>query len=386
MVLYICLSYSESVAMHIMFGGGFEMITPFLQHKEVEHRVFAFKLTRLLSEWSSQDITNELRLSDKLTILKEKLLDNESTNNERSDAAQILANLTLSEDEVQTLLGGDFVKWTVVTLRNQRHVSNARFSHTASGMQEGLLGLLLHFTRNLDQQTLNVVRENHLMSIFCEQLDYTSKPKAKQLASIGLKNLSEFGRSVTATDSEVPSSSGFSCSLVFMCGRASNKPSTCPIHNSPCEEDSELCLLKSNCVKPLVDILNDNDTNVQIAAVEALSTLVVDYTSPSFKRVVDELEKLGAVDSLITLFTRVRSEELREKTIWMLEKILRVDHTLSHRHALNQSLVRGLVEAFKHGNTNTKKHAQEALALLKQLSGVSGKTSKSNSSSEIARD
>ena len=205
-------------------------------------------------------------------------------------------------------------------------------------MQEGLIGLLLHFIRNLDQQTLNIVRENRIMAVFCEQQDYTSKPKVKRLAAIGLKNISEFGSSVTARDFKPPSSSGFCSSLVLVCGKASSQPSTCPIHNCMCDKDSQLCLLKSNCIKPLVDILHDNDTDVQLAAVDALSTLLLDYTSCSFKRVVDELEHLGAIDSLITLFTEVRSEELQEKTIWMIEKILRVDN-------------------------------------VKQLSGVSGKTS-----------
>jgi len=374
MILYICLSYVELVASHITSNGGFGTVIPFLEHPEVEHRVLAFKLTRLLSEWFSQYIANELRLSNKLTILKEKLLSNQSTSDERSDAAQILANISLSEGEIQTLLGGNFVKWTAATLKNQLRVSNARSSHTAAGMQEGLIGLLLHFTRNLDQETLNIIRENHLMEIFCEQLDYSSKPKVKRLAAIGLKNLSELGRSDTARDSKLPSSSGFCSSLLFVCGRASSQPSTCPIHNRPCNEDSQLCLLKSNSIKPLVDILNDCDTDVQLAAVDALSTLVLDHTSRSFKRVVDELEHLGAVDAITTVFTEVRSEELREKTIWMIEKILRVE-SMSNRYALNHSLVRALVEAFKHGNTNTRKHAQDALTLLKQLSGVSGKTS-----------
>jgi len=212
------------------------------------------------------------------------------------------------------------------------------------------------------------------MAIFCEQLDYSSKPKVKRLAAIGLKNLSELGRSDSVRDSKLPSSSGFCSSLVLVCGRASSQPSTCPIHNLPCNEDSQLCLLKSRSIKPLVDILNDSDTDVQLAAVDALSTLVLDHTSRSFKRVVDELEHLGAVDALTTLFTEVRSEELREKAIWMIEKILRVEN-ISNRHALNHSLVRALVEAFKHGNTKTRKHAQDALTLLKQLSGVSGKAS-----------
>ncbi|KAG4989357.1 hypothetical protein JHK82_031681 [Glycine max] len=184
--------------------------------------------------------------SNKLKFLKEKLLNNQSTSDERSDAAQILANLSLSEGEIQTLLGGEFVELTAFK-------------------------------------------------------DYTSKPKVKRLAAIGLKNISEFGSSVTARDFKPPSSSGFCSSLVLVCGKASSQPSTCPIHNCMCDKDSQLCLLKSNCIKPLVDILHDNDTDVQLAAVDALSTLVLDYTSRSFKRVVEELKHLGAID-LLSLF------------------------------------------------------------------------------------
>lgn len=362
--------------MHIKSGDGFRTVIEFLEHPEIELRIYAFKLARILSEFFSQDLGNELRLSNKLTMLKEKLLDDQSTEHERSTAACILANLSLSEDEVKSLSGGDFVRWNVTTLKNQRRGSNPRISETALAMLEGLLGLLLHFTRNLGEQTLSVVRENRLMTIFCEQLDYTSKPKVKRIAALGLKNLSEIGRSVISRESEPPLPSGFCSILVFKCGGTSTQNSTCPIHNSLCEEDSQLCLLKSNCIKPLNDLLNDNDTSVQVAAVEALSTLVLDldYTSNSFKRAVDELEHLGVVDSLITLFTEVRSGELQEKTVWIIEKILRAENHIQ-RHSLNQSLVRALVEAFRHGNTNTKRQAQDALTHLKQISGVSGKSS-----------
>ncbi|KAI4305288.1 hypothetical protein L6164_028660 [Bauhinia variegata] len=367
---------SESVASHIKSADGFKTVISFLEHPQVEHRIYAYKLARLLSEWFNQDLANELRLSNKLSMLKEKLLDQQSTDEVRSDAARMLSNLVLSGDEDKTLLGSDFLGWTVATIKNQRRSSNARTSRTASGMLEGLLGLLLRFTRNLDQENLNVVRENHLMTVFSEQLDFTSTPKVKELAAHGLRNLSEFGRSVITRESEPPPPTGFCSSLVFMCGRRSTQPSTCPIHNSFCVEDSQLCLLKCNCIKPLVDLLNDNDndTSVQVAAVETLSTLVLDYASNSFKRTVDELDQLGVVESVINLFTETRSAELQEKTVWMVEKMLRVE-SHNHRHSLNQSLVRGLVEAFKHGNTNARKHAQDALTHLKQLSGVSTMTS-----------
>ncbi|KAG2673124.1 hypothetical protein I3760_13G074800 [Carya illinoinensis] len=358
---------SESVTSHIKSGDGIKTIISFLEHSEDEHRIYAFRLTRILSERFGEDLTSELR-PDKLPLFKDKLLGSQSTEGEQSDAACILANLSLSEEEVKTLLGDSFVRWTVTTLKNQRRTSNP-----ASCMAEGLLGLLIHFTRSHDLQTLSIVREHNLMTIFCEQLGFPSNPRVKQLAALGLKNLSECGMSVAAGDSQPIRLNGFCSSLVCMCGGAANKPSTCPIHNAACEEESQLCLLKSNCIKPLVGLLTYEDTGVQIAAVETLSTLVLD-TSNNFKSVVDELSHQGVVDALIKLFIEVRPGELQERAVWMIERILRVE-SQSQRLAFNQALVRALVEAFKHGGANTKRHSQDALTNLKQISGISGNAS-----------
>ncbi|XP_062015851.1 U-box domain-containing protein 44-like [Rosa rugosa] len=362
---------SESVACHIKSGEGIKTILPFLEQPEVELRIQAYRLTRLLSERFGQDIADELRPCYKLSLLKDKLLDDQSADSERSDTACILANLPLSEDEVKTLLEVNFVRWIASTLKNQHQTSSGRsISRPASSMLEGLLGLLLHITKNLNPQTLSTVKEHSLITIFHHHLNYPSNPRVKQLAILGLKNLSGYGRSVAAMQSEPQLPHGLCSHLMFMCGRSSLEPSKCPIHNIPCEEDSQLCLLKSNCIKPLVDLLTDNNTSVQIAAVEALSTLVIETSSSSnFKRAVDELEQLGVIDAVITLFTEVRPGELQERTVWIIERILRVEN---HRHSLNQALVWALVEAFKHGNANTKRNAQDALTSLKQLSGVSG--------------
>ncbi|MBA0767464.1 hypothetical protein Gotri_016344, partial [Gossypium trilobum] len=365
---------AESVAMHIQNSGdGIKTIILFLEYPEVEHRTYAFKLTRVLAERFGHDLAQELKLSDKLSLFKEKLLDDKSTESEKSDAACILANLPLSEDEVKTIMEAGFVKWTIMTLKKQKGISNGRTSRPISSMAEGLLGLLLHFTRSLDQETISVVKEHQIMTIFCEQLSFLAKPRVRQLAAVGLKNLSEAGRSLAAADSEPPPPQGFCAPLVFVCGRAPPKPSTCPIHNAPCENNNQLCLLKSNCIRPLVDHLRDEDTSVQIAAIEALSTLMLDMGN-GYKRSVDELEKQDVIMAVIELFTEIRPGVLQEKALWMIEKALRVDGP-AHKYSLNQSLVRALVEAFKHGNANAKRHAQDALTNLKQISGVSGKAS-----------
>ncbi|KAK3019279.1 hypothetical protein RJ639_004228 [Escallonia herrerae] len=367
---------SEAVIGHIKSGDGLKTIISFLEHSEVDQRVYAFRLIRVLSERLAEDLANELKPSNKLPLFKEKILDTQSTEGERSDAACILANLPLSDNEVTTVLGASLVRWTVATLKDRHRSTNGRTTRPTSIMVEGLLGILLHFTRNPDQQSDSVIKEHRLLTIFREQLVFTSKPKEKKLAALGLKYLSESGRTLAGGDPDPQPPQGFCSSLVFMCGRASKVPFTCPIHNSACEEDSQFCLLKSNCIKPLVELLADVDTRVQISAVEALSTLVLD-TSNGLKRAVEELEHLGVVDAVIVLFTQARHGELQEKALWMIERILRVE-PLIHRHSLNQSLVRALVEAFKHGNPVTRRHAQECLMHLKQISGVSGKASTQN--------
>lgn len=318
-------------------------------------------------------MANELR-PNKIYLFKDKLLDNQSTDGERSEAACILANLPLSEDEVKIVLCSDFVRWTVATLKDRLRSTSWRTSRSSACLEEGLLGLLLHLTLNPDPPTVSLVKEHCLMDIFRDQLNFPVKPRIKQIAALGLKNLSESRRLLINTaDIEVQLSPGFCASLAFMCGRRPPELPVCAIHNVSCEEDTQFCLLRSNCIRPLVDLLRDEDTEVQIHAVEALSTLAVD-TSSNFKRAVEELERLGVVEAAIHRFTEVHPGILQERLLWMIERILRVESD-SNRHSLNQSLVRALVEALKHGNANAKRHSQDALTNLKQLSEVSGKNS-----------
>ncbi|OUZ99112.1 Armadillo [Macleaya cordata] len=359
---------SEAVATHIDSGGGVTIILQFLEHPEADHRIYAFRLIRILSERLGQVLANELKASNSIPLLQAKLSDTQCSDGERSDSACILSNLPLTENEVKTVLETSLIKWVVTSLK-----SSERTSRPSSAMVEGLLGLLLHFVRFPDPMVLDAVREHQLLTIFRDQLCFSSQPRLKQRAALGLKYLSESGRAlVSPTDFEPLPPKGFFSSM-FSCGKAPKVPQTCPIHSFPCEDESQICLLKGNCIKPLLDLLNDEDTNVQITVVEALSTLVSDTTCYS-RRAADELERLGVSDAVIDLFTEVRTGELQEKTIWMVERILRVE-SHAQRYSINQTLVRALVEAFKHGNSNTKRHAQDALTNLKQISGVSGKNS-----------
>lgn len=364
---------SESVTTHIRSGDGIKTIITFFERPEVEHRKYALRLTRVLSERFGEELASALRPSNKFIMLKDKVIDSQARDGERSDSACILANLSLSENEVKTILGTSFIKWTVSTLRDRHHSTTGRSSRSNSTMAEGLLGILLHFCRSSDPLCLGIIKEHQVMTIFRDQLVLPSTMRMKQLAALGLKYLSESGMSLAAAGDFDPRPPQGFCSFFFICSGALPAHSLCPIHATPCEEGSQLCLFKSNCIRPLVEVLSDRDTTVQVAALEALSTLLLE-NSAGLKRAMGELERLGMAEAVVGLFTQSRPGEIQDKAIGMVDKMLRVD-SFAHRQSLNQSLVRALVEVFKYGSAITKGHAQDALTNLKQISGVSGQPS-----------
>lgn len=359
---------AESAAVHIKNGNGIITLVAFLEDPEVDLRIQALKLMSILSERLSQDFLPALN-NNQLVLLKDKLL-NPGTNasEECSAAAYILANLPLSDHEVKNVLGLDLIGWIVNALKEQRGGRAGRNSWAGNTMVEGLLGLLIHFARSPDRIVLDRVRENRLMIVFKEQLMYNGQPKVKQLSAKGLRYLSEAAR-IVARDMEPQPPNGWCVSYMFMCVNPPPTPVLCPVHGVPCDQDSMFCLVKASAIKPLVELLEDSNIDVQTAAVEALSTLLSETNN--LKLCVEELDKEDAVRHILDLLSVARPGQLQENIVWMIERILRVDEQ-SQKYSLDQSIVKALVEAFKHGNSSTRQLAQSALTNLKELSGASG--------------
>lgn len=354
-------------------SGGLKIVVQYIEYSEIDHRVNAFRLLNLLSEKLGQVLAEELRASNKIVSLKGKLLDAQSSLEERCEVAGLLANLPILDDEVKTVLGSDLLTWIISHIREEQSISSGRNSKKVRRMLEGLLGLLLHYAKTPDPTIITLVQENQFMRIFREQLNSRPHSRAKQRAVLGLKYLSEFARVSVAADLLEPQPPRGLCSpLVLLCGMAPMVPILCPLHNVPCDENSSFCLLKGNAVKPLIDLMNDENVDVQLAAVEALSTILSDVQN--LKNAKEELERLGLFRAAIYLFKEVRPGKLQEKVALMVERFFQVE-ALAQDYSTDQDLVMALVGAMKHGNANTKKHAQDALANLRVLSGVGGKPS-----------
>ncbi|ONK77056.1 uncharacterized protein A4U43_C02F2640 [Asparagus officinalis] len=364
---------SDLAATHLRGVNAITIILPYIEHEEPSCRSHALRLACLLAKKLGQVILEELRTSNKLPLMKEKLLDSECPLAERSEIACILAELPLADVEVKEVLGMNLLQWAVSNIKEQLSTSSGKQSKFPRIMLQGLLGLLLHYTRSQDREIVKLVQDNNFMNIFLEQISNRSHERAKQLAALGLKYLSNSSTVIISTsDSESQPSHGFCIPFTLLCRKVPMAPTLCPLHSAVCKSDSSFCLLKGNAIKPLIDLMNDESTQVQIAAVEALSTLVSD--AYSLKNASEELEQLGLFDAVISLFKAVRPGELQERVISMVDRLFRVEGIVQ-LYSTDQDLVRALVEALRLGNMKTKRHAQDVLTNLRQISGVGGKNS-----------
>ncbi|KAL0919572.1 hypothetical protein M5K25_011672 [Dendrobium thyrsiflorum] len=359
---------SDTAATHIRSGNGIKTVLQFLEHSDESCRAHSYRLLSLLSEKMGQVTLEEFRASGKLSFLKEILLNAQCPLGEKTDIACILSNLPVSDSEVINILGPDLLTWSASQVKIQRSNSLGKNSKEARNMIDGLLGLLLHYSRNHDPKIISLIQETHFMAIFLEQLNNHSSHRAKRLGALGLKYLSESASLSSASrDSELQAPTRCYAHFVLLCGKPPMVPSQCPFHSVVCTDDSSFCLLKANAIKLLIDLMDDDNVDVQLAAVEALLTLIPN--TQASEKAAEKLKELGLFKEAILLFKGLAPGQLQERVALMLNRFLQ-KKKLAEQCFTDSDLVKALVEALKHGNPNTRTYAQDALQNLNQISGI----------------
>lgn len=234
-------------------------------------------------------------------------------------------------------------------------------------MQEALLGILLHFARNSNVAILNSMRELHLFTLFQEKLMAHWTPLTKERSALGLQLLSGRAHLFTLRNNNPSPHSSPRSTFLGLCLFPSklirHLPEKCEVHGGVCSPNASFCLVAANAITPLIELLEEEDDyGVREATVGALATLLADGVH--LKGGVEELARAEGVQPIFDLFYSIRQRNgLQEKTVWMIERILRVTE-YAQGYAADQGLVKALHEALRHGSPNTRAHAQDALALL----------------------
>lgn len=257
--------------------------------------------------------------------------------------------------------------WTLTMLTDAKNGKLGKLTGRAgSALQEGLLGILLHFARSSNATILDSMREHNLLTVFQDHLTFLSSPLVKERAAFGLEHLSEKAHLFTTKIPE-PATGGFCC--ISMLQKPPQLPQVCPVHGGTCDANKTFCLVSAKALVPLLEHLEPEQPHgVKLSSISALSTLLSDKVR--IKGGVEELFKVDGLQPIFSLLYTVRQGPLQEKAVWIIERILRVEE-YAQGYAVDQALFNALVEAFKHGSPGTRGLAQDALTHLKQLSGVS---------------
>ncbi|XP_039787398.1 U-box domain-containing protein 24-like [Panicum virgatum] len=122
-------------------------------------------------------------------------------------------------------------------------------------------------------------------------------------------------------------------------------------------------------VERLVACLEHADERVVEAALAALSTLVGDGVADAAEGVlvVSEAEGLRPV---VEVLVENRTEALRRRAVWAVERILRVED-IAQEVAADQTMVSALVEAYRNGDARTRQTAELALRHLDRIPNFS---------------
>jgi hypothetical protein len=87
--------------------------------------------------------------------------------------------------------------------------------------------------------------------------------------------------------------------------------------------------------------------------------------------ILQVLQQAGAIQPILTIMQEHRTEVLRERAMWMVERLLR-NGDLARPILGDPNVQAGIVDAFRYGNNSTRQLAEKSLKHLNKIPTASG--------------
>lgn len=335
-------------------GGAIQLLLPFCEAPLDDVRIHALKLLKCLSsEGAGKDLADHLGPTYIKALVK--LLVDSSGDEEKMAAVGIISNLpTCSTHMTDILLQADALPAIVKLLLPTRGAKSGTRA-VRNALQESAAGALLRFTSPentnyvlIQQKTAELDAILHLV-----QLLQTGTPLAKCRAATALGHFSMSSERLASRDT-VPQS-------CFMWCSRSTAAAGCTVHGGPCSVKTTFCLVMANAVGPLVQALEEQEDGADDAALTALSTLLAnDSTLENGVKVIAQAQGIRLIVRLLT----VGSVGAKEKAVWMLEKIFRIEE---YKVEFGSAAQMPLIDLTQKGSIATRPLAAKILAHLNIL-------------------
>ncbi|KAK7243399.1 hypothetical protein RIF29_38194 [Crotalaria pallida] len=326
--------------------GALQLLLPFLKENITKIRSNALHLLYTLSK----DLTDELaeHLDEAYLFIIVNIVSSSTSESEKAAAAGILSNLPVSDKKVTDILKRANLLLILISIMNSSTGSN---SPTSTSLAESVAGVIIRFTNSTDKK-LQLYSAEHGVCPLLVKLLSSGSPMTKSRAAVSLAQLSK--NSLSLRKSRKSS---------WLCV----SPSTdayCEVHDGYCFVNRTFCLVKAGAVSPLIQILENNESEAAEAALGALSTLLEDEI---WEGGVNFIAKLSGVQAIVKCL-EVGDAKVQEKAIWMLERIFRVEE---YRVKYGESAQVVLIDLAQKSDSRLKSTVAKVLAELELLQAQS---------------
>ncbi|KAH6834682.1 ARM repeat superfamily protein, partial [Perilla frutescens var. hirtella] len=360
----------SSVVSAIKSSGAAISLVQFIEAPQTDLRVASVRLLQNLSPHMGPELAGCLRgPAGQLSSLIRLILENVVVTEEQAAAVGFLADLSERDSGLtrQMLYEGAFPLFVSRIIRIRQ--GETRRNRFMTPYLEGLVKVLASITFALSEESgaaHALCREYNLASLFIDLLQANGLDNLQIVSAMALENLSQESKNLTQL-LEFPAPAF--CASIFPC--LSKQPvitGLCPIHRGICSLRETFCLLEGQAVDKLVAVLDHTNDKVVEASLAALATLLDDGVD--IEQGVRVLLDTEGVKPILDLLVGKRTENLRRRAIWTVERLLRSEE-IAYEVAGDPNISTALVDAFQHGDYRTKQIAERALKHVDKIPNFS---------------
>ncbi|XP_037433528.1 U-box domain-containing protein 44-like [Triticum dicoccoides] len=358
----------------IKSSGATVSLIQFIEAPQREVRMASIKLLNNISPCMGQELAEAFRGNfSQLSSLIRVIADNNGISEEQAPAAGLVADLPLQDSVLTRRLVEDGAFTTIISKVIMIRQGESRGGRFVNPFLEGLVRIVSRITFILedDPDIIAFAREYNLTALFSDLLQMNGLDTVQIVSATALGNLSGQSKHLTKI---LPPPNGGLCFSIFPClSQKSVETGVCRVHHGICSSRESFCLLEGKVVEKLVACLDHNNEKVVEASLTALSTLLDDGVD--IDQGVMVLCDAEGVKPILDVLCENRTEALRQRAVWAVERILRTDE-IAYEISGNQNVSTALVEAFRHGDFRTRQIAERALKHVDKLPNFSGIFSK----------
>ncbi|KAH6823693.1 hypothetical protein C2S53_004429 [Perilla frutescens var. hirtella] len=335
-------SSASKVRKRMKENGAIHLLLPLFTEKRPQIREGAVKLVYALSRDIQGELTEELDHSHVRIIAN--IASTTTSDCEKAAALGILSNLPLTDRKTTDIL-------KQANLLPMLLSSTSSLTPTTMWLAESIAALLIRFTNPNDKKLQHYAAENGIFPLLLKLLESNSET-AKSKAAFSLAQLSI--NSINLSKSK---------KLKWFCVPPSLE-SLCEVHDGYCNVKNTFCLIKAGAITPLVQILESGERGADEGVLSCLSTLLQDEVWESG---CNHLVKKSGVHSIIKVLS-CGSFKAREKALWILERVFRVE---AYREEYGESAQVVLIDLAQNGDPMLAPAVAKLLAQLELLQAQS---------------